>query len=69
MALCIGQCDHLYLLGHIAVVASGKLIGTSQQVPEASELAISKLEGLEMGLLDPASAPFFAWHKEHVFLG
>jgi len=69
LALCMGQCDHLYLLGHIAVVASGKLIGTSQHVSEESEAAIAQLEGRDIGALDPGSAPFFAWHKSNVFLG
>lgn len=69
LALCIGQCDHLYLLGHIAVVASGKLIGTSRQVPAATEQAIARLEGREIKILDLASAPFFGWHKQYVYQG
>ena len=69
LALCMGKCDHLYLLGHIAVVASGKLIGTSQHVSKEFEEAIAQLEGREIEILDPESAPFFAWHKQNVFLG
>lgn len=69
LALCVGKCDLLYMLGQIAVVPSGRIIGTSQDVSDETGQYISALEGRSVGVADANSAHYFAWHKENVFRG